>query len=115
MSDPLDQPPPWQVFPDMTPWQVAARQGVQEAWVDGVWRPYWTGLTPAQREAYFVRWQAGQEWQRAIRAIFEAEPDFDAEADWAESQRFLAQRAPMVESGSPSDWRQRLLRLFRRR
>lgn len=115
MNDILEQSPPWKVFPDMTPWQVAARQGLQETWVDEVWRPFWAGLTPAQRDAYFARWQASEEWQKAIRATFEPDPDFDAEADLAESERYLAERRAAESEAEPVGWKQRIGRLLGRR
>lgn len=108
MSNPLDQPPPWQLFPDMQPWQVAARQGVQEAWVDQVWRPFWAGLSPTQRDAYLAHWQASEPWQQAIRSTFEADPGFDAAADLAESLRYREERAQADAAAHAPSWHQRL-------
>jgi hypothetical protein len=88
----IDEPPPWRVFPDMQPLQVAARQGAQEAWADHVWRPFWAALSPVQRQTYFDHWGASDEWRDAIRMAFEVPADFDAEADAAESEAWLAQR-----------------------
>lgn len=115
MNDILEQSPPWKVFPDMTPWQVAARQGLQETWVDQVWRPFWAALTPTQRQAYLDHWGASDEWRHAIRATFEPDPDFDAEADLAESERYLAERRAAASKAQAGGWVQRIGRLLGRR
>jgi hypothetical protein len=111
----LEQPPPWKIFPTMQPLEVAARQGLQEAWVDQVWRPFWATLTPLQRERYFAHWQASAAWKDAIRGTFEIPADFDAEADLADSQRFFEERARAQAAAEPPSWGQRLARLLRRR
>lgn len=111
----LDQLPPWKAFPELQPLQVAARQGLQEAWVDQVWRPFWGSLSASQREAYFEHWQASTDWRDAIRATFEPEPGFDAEADLADSQRHLAERSRSAAMAQPSGWRRQLARLFGKR
>jgi hypothetical protein len=115
MTDPLDQAPPWQVFPDLTPADAGARQGAQEAWVDQVWRPFWATLTPAQRQAYLDHWGASDEWRHAIRATFEPEPAFDAEADLTESERHLAERRAAASEAQAGGWVQRIGRLLGRR
>ena len=59
----LEQPPPWVVFPGMRPLEAAADQGLQEAWVDQVWRPFWASLGAAERDAYLTHWGASEAWR----------------------------------------------------
>lgn len=115
MDDPLLQPPPWQVFPGMQPADAGARQGAQEAWVDQVWRPFWSALTPSQRQAYLAHWGASEEWQQAIRATFEPDPGFDAAADLADSQRHLAEVLSASPTPGTGGWGQRIARWLGRR
>lgn len=108
----LDERPPWLVFPRMKPMEVAATQGLEEAWVDQVWRPFWAGLSTGQRAIYLDHWQATRDWRDALRLVFEVPADFDVEADAAESQAWLAERR---DEGSPAAGVKGWLDRFRRR
>lgn len=97
----LEQPPPWIVFPRMRPLEAAADQGVQEAWVDQVWRPFWASLGATERDEYLAHWGASEAWRGAIHFLFETPDDFDAAADAAESARWLGEQAAEAAAPSP--------------
>lgn len=80
--------PPWRAFPDVPPIEVlTATQGVQELWLDQVWRPFWTSMTPEQRNDYLDRWNATREWRDTLEH-FPAR-DFDPDQDAADSESHL--------------------------
>lgn len=84
--------PPWVVFPEIQPDELARHleQGAAEVWFDEVWRPFWRRLSEGERAEYLTHWQASDDWREAIRFHFDA-PDFDLEADAAESAAYLEQ------------------------
>jgi hypothetical protein len=61
--------PPWVVFPDIAPDELAAhlKQGAAEPWFDQVWRPFWSALTDLQRAQFLDRWQASSAWRERSR------------------------------------------------
>ena len=87
-----DVPPPWHVFPEITPEDVSAhmRQGQAELYFDQAWRPFWSALTPPQRGEYLNRWNATAAWREAM-SVFDMDTDYDAEEDARESEEYLAQ------------------------
>ena len=93
----LDMPPPWQVFPAMTPQQLGATQGAEEQWFDGMWRPYWQSLDAAGQEACHARWNTSPAWRESIaffcRAMSEAELAEDARESEAALRQYRAARA----------------------
>ncbi len=86
-----EAPPPWIVFPDLHP-NDPATQGVEEAYIDLEWLPFWRSLGDQQREDYLRRWTATVEWREVIAERFEPE-SFDVEDDardsaaWSQSRR----------------------------
>lgn len=94
----------------MQPDEVGARQGLEEVWVDQVWRPHWSTLTPQQRDAYLAHWQANPEWQYAIHATFDPDPEFDPVADLAESLQYQAEHCEaQARPGGLRQWLKRWL------
>ncbi|MFP3756719.1 hypothetical protein D3C87_1712260 [compost metagenome] len=83
--------PPWIVFPHTEPGELAphVRQGVAEPWFDREWRPFWTSLTPIQRDLYLDGWQASPEWREAIAFVFESFSELDVDQDAKESEEYL--------------------------
>jgi hypothetical protein len=75
--DPGAVHPPWVVFPGLAPDDLPAKQGVEEAWFDQIWRPFWNALSAAQRVAYFDHWHAAPEWRDAIEFFFTTIPGLD--------------------------------------
>lgn len=73
MSNPFsDNPPPWHVFPYL---KELPRQGMEEQYVDTVWRPFWESLNPEQQEEYLQNWNASEDWRIILRMAYD--PDFD--------------------------------------
>ena len=90
-ADFLDgSPPPWVVFPEIAPEELAAhlRQGTTEVWFDQYWRPFWASLTESQRAQYLEHWSASPAWKEAL-GIFTAHVGVDLAADAAESEEYL--------------------------
>ena len=90
----LDMPPPWQVFPAMTPQQLGATQGAEEQWFDGMWRPYWQSLDAAGQEACHARWNTSPAWRESIAFFCRAM----SEAELAEDARESAEAANRMKS-----------------
>jgi hypothetical protein len=110
---PSDQPPPWQVFPQLQPHELGATQGQQEAWLDSVWRPFWQALNDAERESYLNFWRATKDWREWIRFVCERPTGFDAAQDAAEAQEI---RAALLRNTPPRhSFLERLRGAFRRR
>ncbi len=75
--DPAAMQPPWVVFPRLRADDLPATQGVEEAWFDQIWRPFWAGLSEDSRRAYFDHWQADRDWRDAITFFFVTVPGLD--------------------------------------
>jgi hypothetical protein len=103
--------PPWIVFPRLDPDELSRhlKQGVTEPWFDQKWRPFWLSLSEAQRVQYLDHWKAPARWRDAINFFFEVPSDADAQADAAESERYLEE----FRRGR-TDKRSLLDRIFRR-
>ena len=86
--------PPWLVFPDLDPDELSRhlKQGVAEPWFDQQWRPFWSRLSPLQKEQYLDFWTASPDWRAALAFAFDQDGAFDAEADVRESAEYLQQR-----------------------
>jgi hypothetical protein len=75
--------PPWLVFPYVKAAELTAylNQGETEAWFDQCWRPFWSALTSAEKNEYFLHWHASVEWQEAIRFTFDVQAHFNADEE----------------------------------
>jgi hypothetical protein len=84
--------PPWVVFPDIDPRELAGhlRQGAAEAYFVHHWGPFWGSLTAHQRALYLDHWQASPEWRDAVRFHFDEDPSVDTAAGVRESEEHLA-------------------------
>lgn len=102
--------PPWVAFRQLQVEELAShlKQGTAEPWFDQKWRPFWASLSSSERRQYLDHWQATPEWREALRFFFEETPDFDAEADLAESEKHLEEFRRRKPKSSLFD------RLFRR-
>ena len=94
--------PPWKVLPDFSPSSLPATQGLEEAYFDQEWRPFWSNLTEAQRAAWLDHWQADEDWRRAITFYFEPASEFDAEADLREAEEW--RKREQAAAQKPSFW-----------
>jgi hypothetical protein len=54
--------PPWIVFPNMFMGGPRWSQGYQEHYCWNYWIPYWRGLDNEEKDAYYVKHNAPQEW-----------------------------------------------------
>lgn len=111
MSDPRwqDNKPPWVAFPELGIGDWPARQGAAEDWGHSHFKPFWMQLSDDERHSFMLHWQASAEWREALPVIFDDDPEFDADADYEESQRFLAQRR-VAEATKPKGFWARLFR-----
>jgi hypothetical protein len=91
--------------------EIGARQGAEEAWIDGVWRPFWAALSAEQRLAYLGHWKASENWREWIRFVCEQPADFDAAEDAADSERLSGERAAAKQAAGEVSF---LSRLFKR-
>jgi hypothetical protein len=55
--------PPWQAFPEYTPFSVGWRQGQAEYWMGRVWQPFWNRLSGEEQTRYLETWQAPTDWR----------------------------------------------------
>jgi hypothetical protein len=101
----LDLIPPWVAFPQMDPVELSTDQGLLGAWSTQVWWPFWTVLSEAEREIYLDHWKASDEWRQWLHFSFDVDPDFDAEADLAESEAWLKERAAERDRARPGFFR----------
>lgn len=64
-------PPPWMEYPDREPTWGGWRQGTSEAWLQGIWLPYWEPLTAEERTAYLQRWPPpDDEWRLYVTHVW---------------------------------------------
>lgn len=77
-------PPPWIVFPDLSP-DDPATQGVAEAYLDLDWLPFWRTLSSRQQELYLDRWQASDAWRTSV-AMRYGPQSFDLNEDARDSE-----------------------------
>ena len=75
--DPEAVKPPWIVFPALGAASLPVSQGLEEAWFDQVWRPFWRSLPPEDRVIYFDHWHASDKWRDAIVFFFETIYELD--------------------------------------
>lgn len=62
LNRPGDMFPPWRVFPEYSPETSGWRQGDGEYWWHAAWAPFWSNLTPVDKQLYLARWGASQDW-----------------------------------------------------
>ncbi|WP_254471218.1 hypothetical protein [Pseudomonas triclosanedens] len=62
----FDSPPaPWLAFPHLEPIEVILpKQGSLEYWWDHIWHPYWSSLSPNEKEQY--RQSAPTAWREVL-------------------------------------------------
>ena len=76
-------PPPWSVFPGLSP-EEPGNQGAVEAFLVLEWLPFWSALTREDKDAYLDRWNASPAWRAAIAERYElSDADLAAEAEEA--------------------------------
>lgn len=105
--------PPWVVFPELDPRELAGhqRQGVGEVYFVEHWGPFWSSLDAEQRALYLEHWRAAPAWRAAIAFHCDDDPNLDAEADVRESEELLAQqRQERAARAADAPWWKRLLR-----
>ena len=112
-ANPKDQAPPWLAFPGMRPEEFGATQGAQEAWLDGVWRPFWLALGEDERARYLDHWHCTRDWREWIALVCEMPADFDAAQDAAEAEGVRAR--VLREGDSQTRWIDRFRKSWRRR
>lgn len=59
--------PPWRAFPLLSPESMGWREGEGQHWLELAWRPFWRGLSPAERASYLERWPHSPEWEEMLR------------------------------------------------
>jgi hypothetical protein len=71
--------PPWEVFRQIEPDELSQylKQGVTEAWFDGLWRPFWSSLSEDERRLYLDFWRASPAWRDAVAFHFQNEDEID--------------------------------------
>ncbi|WP_458379344.1 hypothetical protein [Pseudomonas chlororaphis] len=63
-------PPPWIAFEGYNPaWWGAQLQGAQGYYNDQYFLPFFTGLSEAEKRAYYARYTATQEWAASLALI----------------------------------------------
>lgn len=64
-------PPPWVAFEGYNPaWWGGAMQGANGYYNDGYFLPFFTGLSAAEKHAYFVRYAATDEWISQLALMY---------------------------------------------
>lgn len=81
--------PPWVQFPDMEPADLRATQGLEEAWLDHEWWPYWMSLSESDRLSYLQNWQPSDAWQSELDFLTRTREEFDLAEDVADRERYL--------------------------
>lgn len=110
----LEEVPPWLAFPTMQPQQLGGTQGAEETWFSTIWHPFWVQLTQEQKKQYHAHWHTSKEWQEWIDFYGVNRVAGEQEADAAESEIYLRERAAMLRSSEAPTLGQRLKRLIRR-
>jgi hypothetical protein len=74
--------PPWIMYPDLGPF-TAYNQGEPEYWDRFVWTPFWSSLTPAERDAYIasrsteaLTYMSREEWAEWVYKIRMSDPEY---------------------------------------
>ena len=62
----LDPVPPWRAFPKVEPGNFGNLPEPLEYWWSQLWLPFWSALSPAQRQHYLAQQQATPEWTKFI-------------------------------------------------
>ncbi len=111
MNEPSQMQPPWLVFPEMkaNDYLQWIKQGASEAWFDQIWKPYWTSLSPLEKNDYYDFWQATTEWREANDFLFESANQIEMDQDADESEQFLAKWR--AENAPKPSWLKKLFGL----
>ena len=102
-DDFLTCPPPWKVFPEIAAEDFGhyLTQGATEAYFDQVFRPFWSALSPSQRQRYLDRWCATAAWRITLDLLLTPDPDIDLAAEWAEFEARERQRREQLPAQLP--------------
>lgn len=64
-------PPPWVAFEGYNPaWWGGAMQGANGYYNDGYFLPFFTALSAAEKNAYYVRYGATEEWISSLELMY---------------------------------------------
>ncbi|MGF6286653.1 hypothetical protein [Pseudomonas silensiensis] len=67
-------PPPWIAFEGYNPsWWGGNMQGTQGYYNDSYFSPFFTNLSGAEREIYYTRYDAPNEWINSLELMYDAE------------------------------------------
>jgi hypothetical protein len=67
-------PPPWIVFEGYNPsWWGGDMQGAQGYYNDSYFSPFFTNLSAAEREVYYARYSAPNEWIKNLELMYDVE------------------------------------------
>jgi len=72
----LSVPPPWIAFKNYNPrWWGGNMQGAQEYYDDNFFCLYFKNLNREQRENYYIKYDASQDWKKALELFYDIEDD----------------------------------------
>ena len=67
-------PPPWVAFEGYNPsWWGGHMQGAQGYYNDNYFLPFFTHLSDSERQAYYARFEATDEWIKALELMYDEE------------------------------------------
>ena len=67
-------PPPWIVFEGYNPsWWSGDMQGAQGYYNDNYFAPFFTNLSAAEREIYYAKFNAPNEWIKSLELMYDVE------------------------------------------
>lgn len=73
-SERLAVPPPWIAFEGYNPsWWSDDMQGAQGYYNDNYFSPFFTNLSGAEREIYYARFNATDEWIKSLELMYDVE------------------------------------------
>ncbi|MCO8311749.1 hypothetical protein [Pseudomonas mandelii] len=73
-SERLAVPPPWVAFEGYNPsWWAGDMQGAQGYYNDNYFAPFFTNLSGAEREIYYEKFNATNEWIKSLELMYDVE------------------------------------------
>ena len=65
----IEPNPPWIAIPSANPYTLGLLQGTYEFWKNSYWLPFWSSLTPEERQSYLDVNQAPEDWAEGLMPI----------------------------------------------
>ena len=61
--------PPWLALPGANPYILGLLQGTYEFWMNSYWLPFWSSLTPEERQFYLDANHAPEDWAEGLTPV----------------------------------------------